>query len=173
MNETIKCLTERRTIRQYKKEQISDEQLDMILRAGQYAPSGMGAQASKMVVVQDKETIAQLSKMNATVMGKDIDPFHGAPTVIVVLADPERGTYIEDGSVVIANLMNAAHSVGVGSCWVHRARQVFSSEEGKKLLEKWGIDRKYEGIGHCVLGYVDGDYPEAKPRKEDYVTYIR
>ena len=174
MNETIKNLIERRTIRSYKQEQVHEDQLNEILEAGQYAASGMGAQSAIMVVVQDKATIAQLSEMNAAVKGNPgTDPFHGAPTVIVVLADPSRSTYIEDGSLVIGNLINAAYSIGVNSCWVHRAKQVFESAKGQEFLEKWGIDKKYVGIGHCVLGYADGEYPKAKPRKENYVTYIR
>lgn len=174
MNETIKNLIERRTIRSYKQEQVHEDQLNEILEAGQYAASGMGAQSAIMVVVQDKATISQLSEMNAAVKGNPgVDNFYGAPTVIVVLADPSRSTYIEDGSLVMGNLMNAAYSIGVNSCWVHRAKQVFESAEGQELLEKWGIDKNYVGVGHCVLGYADGEYPKAKPRKENYVTYVR
>lgn len=116
MNETIKNLMERRSCRKFKEEQIKDEELNEILLAGEYAPTGMGMQSPKMVVLQNKETIEKLSKLNAKIMGRDIDPFYGAPTVIVVLADKTRTTYIEDGSLVIGNLMNAAHSLGLGSC---------------------------------------------------------
>ena len=137
MNETLKNLEERRSIRKYKDEQIRDEQLNEILEAGTYAPTGMGAQSPVMVVIQDKETIRELSKMNADVMGTNSDPFYGAPTVIVVLADKNRLTYVEDGSLVMGNLMNAAHAVGVDSCWIHRAKEVFESEKGKELLKKW------------------------------------
>lgn len=172
MNEVVKCIVERRSIRKYKAEQVKEEQLQEILEAGKYAASGMGRQPFKFVVVQDPETIAQLSKMNAAVMGKDIDPFYGAPTVIVVLADKSAGTFLEDGSVALGNLMNAAHAVGVDSCWVHRAKEVFESEEGKALLAKWGIEGDYQGIGHCILGYRDCEYPEPAARKEDMVVRI-
>lgn len=172
MNEVLKCLEERRSVRKYKKEQIKDSELAQILRAGTYAPTGMGAQSPIMVVVQDPETIAQLSKMNADVMGNTADPFYGAPTVIVVLADASRGTCVEDGSLVLGNLMNAAFSVGVDSCWIHRAREVFDSEEGKALLKKWGIAGNYIGVGHCILGYRDGALPAAKPRKENYIYRV-
>lgn len=172
MNEVVKCIVERRSIRKYKTEQVKEEQLQEILEAGKYAASGMGRQPFKFVVVQDPETIAQLSKMNAAVMGKDIDPFYGAPTVIVVLADKSAGTFLEDGSVALGNLMNAAHAVGVDSCWVHRAKEVFESEEGKALLAKWGIEGDYQGIGHCILGYRDCEYPEPAARKEDMVVRI-
>ena len=108
-------------------------------------------QSPIMVAVQDPETIAKLSKMNAAVMGVTSDPFYGAPTVIVVLADRSRGTYVEDGSLVMGNLMNAAYSIGVDSCWIHRAKEVFESEEGQALLKEWGIGGDYIGIGHCTL----------------------
>ena len=170
MNEVLKALKERRSVRKYKKEQITDEQLNQILEAGTYAPTGMGAQSPIMVVIQDEETINELSKMNAEVMGTKADPFYGAPTVVVVLADRGcRPTYVEDGSLVMGNLMIAAHSVGVDSCWIHRAKEVFESERGKELLMKWGVEGDYVGIGHCVLGYRDCEYPKAKARKENYI----
>lgn len=172
MNEVLKCLKERRSVRKYRKEQISEEQLARILEAGTYAATGMGMQSPIMVAVQDPAVIAKLSKMNAAVMGVSSDPFYGAPTVIVVLADRERGTCVEDGSLVIGNLMNAAYSVGVDSCWIHRAREVFDSEEGKALLKEWGIEGDYIGVGHCILGYRDCELPRAKPRKENYVYRV-
>lgn len=174
MEATLNDLKTRRSIRAYKPEQIKEEELQKILEAGTFAPTGMGKQSPVIVVVQDPETIRQLSKMNAAVMGTDSDPFYGAPTVLVVLADRERHTCVEDGSLVMGNLMNAAHAVGVGSCWIHRAREVFDSEEGKKLLKKWGLEGDYIGVGHCILGYpADGAVPEAKPRKKDYIVYVR
>ena len=173
MNETIKNLIERRSCRNYKKEQIKDEELNEILLAGEYAPTGMGLQSPKMIVLQNKETIERLSKLNAKIMGRDIDPFYGAPTVIVVLADKTKMTYIEDGSLVLGNLMNAAHSLKIGSCWINRAREEFETEEGKKLLKEWNIPDNYVGIGHCILGYRDGELPQAKPRKKNYVTIIK
>ena len=173
MNEIIQCLKDRRSVRKYKKEQVKEEQLAQILEAGTYAPTGMGMQSPIMVVVQDAETIAKLSKLNAAVMGVTSDPFYGAPTVIVVLADQSRGTCVEDGSLVMGNLMNAAHALGVGSCWIHRAKEEFESEEGQALLKKWGIEGDYEGIGHCVLGYPKNPLPQAKPRKENFVYYVK
>jgi len=173
MNDTIKTLTQRRSIRKYKKEQITEEQLTRILEAGCYAPTGMGAQSPIMVVVQNKEMVQKLSKLNAKFTGNvEADPFYGAPTVIVVLADADKVTYIEDGSLVIGNLMNAAYSVGVDSCWIHRAKEMFSSEEGKLLLKEWKIEGNYVGIGHCILGYRDCEYPVAKIRKENYIIRV-
>ena len=172
-NEVLNVIKTRRSIRKYKAEQITDEQLDAILEAGTYAATGMGKQSPVIVVVQKPELIAKLSKMNAAVMGTTSDPFYGAPTVLIVLADPERGTYVEDGSLVMGNLMNAAESLGVASIWIHRAKEEFESAEGKAFLKSLGIEGDYEGIGHCVLGYTDGEEPKAMPRKENYVYCVK
>lgn len=172
MNETLNTLKTRRSVRAYLPEQVKEEQLQQILEAGTYAPTGMGKQSPVMVVVQDPDTIAYLSKLNAAVMGTTTDPFYGAPTVIVVLAERSRGTCVEDGSLVMGNLMNAAQAVGVNSCWIHRAREVFDSPEGKALLEKWGIHGDYVGVGHCILGYAKGQVPAAKPRKDNYIYRV-
>ena len=172
MNEVIRALTERRSIRAYETRQIEEDVLEQVLQAGLYAPSGRGVQPVTMVVVQDPEMIARLSRLNARVMGVDTDPFYGAPTVVVVLADQSRFTWLEDGSLVMGNLMNAAHALGLGSCWIHRAREVFSSPEGQALLKQWGLEGDYEGIGHCALGYWEGTPPQATPRKADYIHYV-
>ena len=172
MNETMKNLLERRSVRGYKKDLVPEEILNEILEAGEYAPSGMGQQGTLMVVTQNPELVAKLSKMNADVMGTKSDPFYGAPTVIVVFADSEQGTYVENGSLVMGNLMNAAHAVGVDSCWIHRAKEEFASPEGKALLKEWGLSENYVGIGHCILGYRDCEYPEAKERKADYIVRV-
>lgn len=172
MNETIKNLLERRSVRGYKGDLVPAEVLDEILEAGKYAPSGMGQQKTLMVVTQDPKLVAKLSKLNADVMGAKSDPFYGAPTVVIVFADSEQGTCVENGSLVMGNLMNAAHAVGVDSCWIHRAREVFDSEEGKTLKAEWGVPDSYVGIGHCVLGYRSGEYPEAKARKDGFVIRV-
>ena len=172
MNQTLQDLKTRRSCRRYRPEQIKESELEQILEAGVFAPTGMGMQSPKIVVVQDKETIEELSKMNAKIMGVTSDPFYGAPTVLIVLADKNRNTYLEDGSLVMGNLMNAAHAVGVASCWIHRAKEEFESEEGKEILKSLGIEGDYEGIGHCILGYADGPAPKAAPRKDSYVYHI-
>ncbi len=164
MNNIIECMKTRRSVRAYKSEQVAPEKLDAILEAGLYAASGMGKQGTKMVVVQDAEVISEMSKINAQVMGADIDPFYGAPTVIVVFSNSDNMTCVEDGSLVIGNLMNAAHSEGVDSCWIHRAKEVFETEYGKKLKKAWGIDDSYIGVGNCVLGYAAGEAGEAADR---------
>ena len=172
MKTTLEDLKSRRSIRSYRPEQIQPEELEAVLEAGSYAPTGMGMQSPVMVALQDRETIARLSRMNAAIMGSDGDPFYGAPTVVVVLADTSRSTWVEDGSLVLGNLMNAAHAIGLGSCWVHRARQVHETGAGKELLRRWGVPEGYAGVGNCILGYPDGEPPKAAPRKEHFVIRV-
>ena len=167
----LENLKKRRSIRRYKPEQVSEALLDAVLEAGLYAASGMNTQNTILVAIRDKETRDQLSRMNAAVMGVDSDPFYGAPCVIVVLVDPERYTWVEDGSLVMGNLMQAAHDVGLGSCWIHRAQQMFDSPEGKDLLKKWGLPENLKGVGNCILGYAD-EAPAARPRKEGRIVKV-
>lgn len=161
----------RRSIRKFKSEMIPKEIIEKIVEAGTYAASGMNRQSGLILAVTNKELRDKLSKMNAAVMGANTDPFYGAPVVLVVLADKSAPTYLYDGSLVMGNLMLAAHELGIGSCWIHRAKEEFESEEGKELLKSLGIEGEYEGIGHCILGYVDGEYPDAKPRKDSMVYW--
>ena len=172
MNEALKVLTERRSCRSYKPDPIPAEILDQILEAGTFAATGMGKQSPIMIAVTDRKTRDQLSKMNADVMGASNDPFYGAPVVIVVLADRAVPTYLYDGSLVMGNLMNAAHSLGIASCWIHRAKEEFDSAEGKAILKDLGIEGDYEGIGHCILGYAAQETRTAEPRKENYIYRI-
>ena len=170
MNEVLKLLKQRRSIRRYKAEQIKDAELDAILEAGTYAPSGMGKQSAVMVVLQDRETIAALSKINAEIQGNPgTDPFYGAPTVVAVLADSTSYNWLKDGSLVMGNLMNAAASLGVGSCWINRCGETFDRPEGRAYLEKWGLGESFKGVGYCILGYAEGEAPAPKPRKETYI----
>ena len=171
MNETIKTLKTRISIKSYNDRQVSDELLDAVLEAGLYAPSGMNNQKVICVAVRDKETRDLLAKLNTDIRGADTDMFYGAPCVIVVLSDPERNTWVEDGSLVLGNLMTAAHSLGLSSCWIHRARETFDRPEGKELLRAWGIPEHYRGIGNCILGYTDAK-PVAKPRAEGRIIKI-
>ena len=173
MNETLKTLQERRSVRRYTNQQVEESALNAILEAGTWAPSGMGTQASVLVAVQDPETIALMSRLNAQIMGQSgTDPFYGAPTVVVVLADGENPNWLKDGSLVMGNLMNAAAAIGLGSCWINRAKEEFESEEGKTLLKKWGIEGEWIGVGHCILGYPAGDPQPAAPRKSDYILKV-
>ena len=176
MNQTIEDLKTRRSIRKFKDEQISDEDLKTILETGTYAPTARGGQSPLIVVIQNPDTIKELSEWNRSFFPVEVpegmDPFYGAKTLLIVLADGTAPTFVEDGSSVLCELVNAAHAVGVGSCWVHRARDEFASEKGKELLKEWGISEKYEGVGHVVLGYPDIEAPEPAPRKEDYIRYV-
>ena len=172
MNETLKTLIERRSCRSYKSDPVPADLLDQILEAGTYAATGMGRQSPIMIAVTDQKTRDRLSRMNADVMGTSNDPFYGAPVVIVVLADRAVPTYLYDGSLVMGNLMNAAHSLGIASCWIHRAREEFDSAEGKAILKDLGIEGDYEGIGHCILGYAAQESKPAAPRKEHYIYRI-
>ena len=173
MNETLKTLQERRSIRCYSKQQVDEAALNAILEAGTWAPSGMGTQASVLVAVQDPDTIALMSRLNAQIMGQDgTDPFYGAPTVVVALADGENPNWLKDGSLVMGNLMNAAASLGIGSCWINRATELFDLPEGQALLDKWGLPRTMRGVGNCILGYADGPIPAPKPRKPGRILRV-
>ena len=173
MNEVLNCLMTRRSVRSYLPRQVEAQALKQILQAGTYAASGMGRQAAKIVVLQKPEDIAELERMNASILGSpDSHPFYGAPTGCVVFADTTVGTWIEDGSLVLGNLMTAAHSLGVDSCWIHRARQEFDSPEGKALMKKWGVEERYAGVGHCILGYAASQPQPAKARKADFIVRI-
>lgn len=171
--EMLKGLYERRSIRSYKKDQITDEELSAVLCAGQFAPTGKNRMPIKFVAIQNPELLARLSKWNAKVMGSENDPFYGAPTAVLVLADSSVPTYVEDGSLAMGNLMNAAFAAGLGSCWINRAREMFDSAEGKKLLNEWGIPETFRGIGFCILGYAADEIPMASPRRSDQIKIIR
>lgn len=171
--DAMQNLLTRRSVRKYKPDMVPQEKLEKILEAGTYAATGMGRQSPIILAVTDKAMRDKLSKMNAAIMGVDSDPFYGAPVVLVVLADKNVPTYLYDGSLVMGNLMNAAHAEGIASCWIHRAKEEFNSPEGKQILQDLGITGDYEGIGHCILGYADGDEPAAKPRKENYVYSVK
>ena len=151
MNETLRVLKERRSVRRYKAEQITEAELNAVLEAGTWAPSAKGLQTSVLVVVQDPETIAYMSRLNAEIQGNPgTDPFYGAPTVVVVLGDGEKLNWLQDGSLVMGNLMNAAAALGLGSCWINRAMELFDRPEGKELLKKWGLPETYRGVGNCL-----------------------
>ncbi|OUO61748.1 diguanylate cyclase [Collinsella sp. An271] len=170
---TLDALTTRRSVRSYRSDPVPKDALDRIIEAGTYAPTGMGRQSPIIIAITDQKVRNELSALNAKIMGSDGDPFYGAPAVLVVLARKDVPTHVYDGSLVMGNLMNAAHELGIASCWIHRAKEEFELPEGRALLQGLGIDADaYEGIGHCILGYADGAEPELKPRKEDYVYRI-
>lgn len=173
MSDVLETIKSRRSIRKYKSDMVPQDKLEKIIEAGTYAATGMGKQSPIIVAVTNKELRDKLSAMNAKIMGTNTDPFYGAPVVLIVLADKSRPTYLYDGSLVMGNLMLEAEAQGVGSCWIHRAKEEFESEEGKEILKSLGIEGDYEGIGHCVLGFADGPAPKAAPRKDSYVYYVK
>ena len=171
--DAMQNLLTRRSVRQYKEDPIPQDVLERIVEAGTYAATGMGKQSPIIVAVTNRALRDRLSRMNAAVMGGSGDPFYGAPVVLVVLADKSIGTHVYDGSLVMGNLTLAAHAEGVASCWIHRAKEEFESEEGRQILRDLGIEGDYEGIGHCILGYADGEEPQPKPRKTSYVYWAK
>ena len=173
MNEIIKAMKERRSIRKFKSEMPAKADLEQIVEAGLYAASGMGKQATKIIIVTDKKLRDKIMEMNRKIGGWDegFDPFYGAPAMLIVLAEKDWRNKIYDGSLVMGNLMLAAHSLGLGSIWIHRAREEFESEEGKEILKELGIEGEWEGIGHCAVGYIDGELPKPAPRKDGRVVW--
>lgn len=174
MAETLKTIFSRRSIRNFKSDMVPKNIIEKIVEAGTYAPTGRGKQSPIIIAVTNKELRDRLSKMNARIMGKeeDFDPFYNAPVCLIVLANKEMPTYLYDGSLVMANLMLASHDLGVGSCWIHRAKEEFMTDEGREILKSLGIEGDYEGIGHCVIGYPDGEVSSPVPRKSDYVHFV-
>ncbi len=174
MNETLKVLESRRSCRKFKSDMISDEELKAIIKAGTFSATGKGLQSPIIIAVTDKKLRDEISEENRKIGGwnEGFDPFYGAPVILIVLAKKDVPTHVYDGSLVMGNLMNAAESLGVASIWIHRAKQEFESDFGKKILERLGISDEYEGIGHCALGYADGPVNSPAPRKENYVYYI-
>ena len=171
MSDVLEKMQTRRSIRRYKADMIPKDVIEKIMEAGTFAASGMNLQTPVIVAVTNKEIRDKMSKANAQVMGSENDPFYGAPVVLVVLAE-KKGTYVYDGSLVMGNLMLAAHELGIGSCWIHRAKEVFEQEEWKQWLKSLGLKGEYEGIGNCVLGYAEVEYPGVLPRKEERVYFV-
>ena len=174
MNSVFENIYTRRSYRSYKQDPVPADLIEKIVTAGTFAATGMNKQSPVIIAVTNKELRDKLSCINASIMGREdgSDPFYGAPAVIIVLADKSVSTHVYDGSLVLGNMMLAAHECGLGSCWIHRAKEEFQLPECKELLKTLGIEGEYEGIGHLIVGYPDGDTPELRPRKENYVYYI-
>lgn len=174
MSEVLDKMKSRRSIRKYKADMVPQDVLNQIIEAGLYAASGMGYQNTIIIQVTNKKLRDEISELNREIAGmkEGTDPFYGAPAMLIVLAKKDWRTGVYDGSLVMGNLMLAAHELGLGSCWIHRAKEEFETDWGKELLKSLGIEEEYEGIGHCALGYIDGEYPEAAKRKENRVFYI-
>jgi nitroreductase len=174
MNTTINDIVTRRSVKKYLDKSVAVELIEEIVKAGTYAPTGMNRQSPIIIAVTNKELRDRLSQINAKILGTDNDPFYGAPVVLVVLAKKDVNTRVYDGSLVMGNMMVAANSLGLGSCWIHRAKETFESAEGKEILQSIGISDDYEGIGNCIVGYAAPDAlkPQSE-RKPDYVTWVK
>ena len=172
MSEVINNMKTRRSIRKYKPDMIPEDVLNRIIEAGTYAATGMGKQSPIIIAVTNKEIRDKFSKMNAEIMGVDSDPFYGAPAILIVLADKNWANRVYDGSLVMGNMMLAAHSLNLGSIWIHRAKEEFELPEYQELLKELGVDGEWEGIGHCAVGYVDGEIPKAAKRKDNRVFWV-
>lgn len=174
MSEVLDNIKSRRSVRKYKPDMVPQEIIDKIIEAGLYAPNGMSYQNTIIIEVTDKKLRDEISEMNRKIMGRPegTDPFYGAPAMLIVLAKKDYPNGVYDGSLVMGNLMLAAHDLGIGSCWIHRAKEEFETDWGKNLLKSLGIEEEYEGIGHCALGYADGEYPKAHPIKPNRVYHI-
>lgn len=169
----LEIIRTRRSCRSYKPEQITDDQLNLVLEAGTYAPTSRGLQSPFIVAVQNKELLNRLAKMNAEVMGVTTNPYYDAPTYILVFVPEDAPNGVQDASLVLENMMLAAHAQGLGSCWIHREREMFATEEGKELMAQWGLPEGLVGIGALSLGYPDGEPSPTKPRKEGYTRVIK
>lgn len=172
-NEVLKAIKERRSIRRFKADQITDEELKTVLEAGTWAATGHGTQEPFIIAVQNPEICAQLRKMNAEIMGVESDPYYGAPTIVIVLAPESNVNGVKDGSLILGNMMLAAHSIGLASCWINREDGMFASEEGKKLMKDWNLPEGLMGVGALALGYASAHSHTVKPRKEDYYRIIK
>ncbi len=173
MSDVLNTIKTRRSVRKFKTDMVPKDVLDQILEAGTYAPTARNQQSPIIIAVTNKEMRDKISKLNADIMGTTSDPFYGAPVILIVLANKEINNRVYDGSLVMGNLMLAAHELGLGSCWIHRAKEEFERPEGQEILNSLGIEGEYEGVGHVALGYVEGDYPKAPKRKENWVYYIQ
>lgn len=174
-NNIIESLCTRRSIRRYKPEQITDSELQAVLNAGMYAPTGMNRQDPWIVAVQNPSVLSRLTQMNAAIMGTTDNPYYDAPTVVLVFASsPESWrNSIQDASLVLGNMMNAAHAIGLGSCWINREAEMFMTDEGKFMMKEFGLPDGLVGVGAISLGYPDGEPKSPKPRKEGYCRVIK
>lgn len=170
--DALEVLKNRRAIRKYKPDQIKDEELQAVVEAGTFAPTGAGTQGVQIIVVQSPEYVARVDALNAKVIGKDMHPYYGAPTIILVLETAECKTHELDGAAVCTNMLNAAYATGLGSCWIHRCKQMFEMEEGKELLKEWGLPEDLTGVASLALGYADCEQPVPRPRRDGYVIKV-
>lgn len=171
-NQMLTLLKTRRSVRSYRADPIEEEKLSAVLEAGTYAPTGMGMQSPVIVAVRTPENRQAVQELNCLARGGQGDPYYGVPVILLVLADPARGTCVEDGACVLTTMMNAAHALGLSSCWIHGEHEMFELPEGRALLKKWGLPENLRGVGSLAVGYAKGESPQPKPRKENYIVTV-
>ena len=171
-NNMLDLIKTRRSVRAYRPEQIKPQELDAVTEAGAWAPTGRGLQSPVIVAVQDPKYRQAVMELNKKARGMEGDPYYGAPTIVLVLADPARNTCVEDGACVLDTMMLAAHAIGLSSCWIHGEREMFQLPQGKALLREWGLPENLRGVGSLALGYAAGPAPQPKERKADYVVRV-
>lgn len=174
MNNVIDNIKTRRSVRKYKPDMIDRRLIESVMDAGLYAACGMGVQNTKIIAITEKALKDEISDLNRRIGGwkEGMDPFYGAPIILLVIAKKDRPQRVYDGSLVLGNMMLAAHSLGLGTCWIHRAKEEMETDFGRKLLDRLGIEGEWEGIGHLALGEVDGNYPKTAPRDKDRTYFI-
>ena len=174
MNEVLKAIENRRSVRKFKPDLPAKESIDAVVQAGLQAASGKNEQAAMVLVVTDKALRDEISRDNCAIGGwqEGFDPFYGAPAILIVLGRKDFPTYLYDGSLMLGNMMLAAHSLGLANIWIHRAKEEFETEKYQNLLKQHGIEGEWEGIGHLALGFAAGDLPQAHPIKEGRVFYL-
>lgn len=174
MNEIIKAMEERRSVRKFKPDMPERSDIEQIIEAGLYAANGRGRQTAIVIAVTNKALRDKISEDNRKIGGwaDGFDPFYGAPVILIVLAEKHWPTAVHDGSLVLGNLMLAAHSLGLGSIWIHRAREEFETDEYKELLTHLCIEGEWIGIGHCAVGYADGEIPAPAKRRDNRVFWM-
>ena len=174
MNDILHAIKTRRSIRAFKSDMPARKDIEEIIEAGLYAASGNDRQATIIIAVTRKELRDRLSETIRRIDGysEGFDPFYGAPVILIVLSDQSVISRVYDGSLVMGNMMLAAHSLGLGSLWVHRAKREFELPEYIQLLKDLGIPGKWEGIAHLAVGYIDGDLPAAPARKSGRVFWV-
>lgn len=173
MNETIKTILSRRSVRSYQPKQITDEELNIILKAGTYAPSAMNQQSSHFTVIQNEELMKELVALGKEVREQDTNPFYDAPTVVLVFAKKDNIAPVQDASLAIQNMFLASASLNIGSCWINCVNRIFSTDKGKEFQRRIGVSEEYMSVGSCILGYPEGNIKEAAPRKEDFINIIK
>lgn len=172
MNEILKCIETRRSVKKFRPDMPKKEDVEAVVNAGLRAASGRNRQTAVIIAISDKAVRDRIAAQNASILGSDADPFYGAPVIIAVIAKKDGNTYVNDGSLALGNMMLAAHSLGLGSCWIHRAKETFDLPEWREFIKSLGLEGEYEGIGHLALGYLDGEYPNKKERLPNRAFFI-